>query len=596
MTKTTLARTSRVTNNKMRMMVSGALVFVGIAGITLATSVNFHRANAESGYPKLTATFNNVGTSDNANTKLANFDGAGASYSRQDLAAKGWTPGASISYAGSQLSWPQTTAGQPDNVIAAGQTITLEGQGPSLTFLTAANNGNSTGTGTIIYNDGTSSNYSLTAPDWATGPVAQNIINLARRNRANTTQLTAATQLFPVSIPLDQAKTVAFVKLPMTTGGRMHVFAMDIRERNNDWTASWGASTERVTVGATWKNQTLRQVVHSSIGGDKIRLRFENSYNPSPTKLGHVTVALQQNGKTPYAVPVTVTFNGSQSVTMPAGSDVVSDPLNFNLPAHTRMLVSTYFPDGVAAYSWHTIGMQTNYSTAAGAGDRTADMGNFPSASTFNYSTFIAGVDVESDAGTVVAFGDSITDGPGSLANSDTTYPANLGYRLGDTRGVVNAGIGGNQVLKDSTVVTGNYAAVSRFYRDAIAIPGVKSIILLEGTNDIANNASAANVQAGLKYMVDRAKSYGIKVYIGTMIPFGGANGATTAFDTTRKTVNTWIRSGASGANGVIDFDAAVGLAGSPAKIQPIYDAGDHAHPNTAGNQMLAKVVDLSVL
>ena len=588
---------SRLLRSPKRLSITLAAVML-LAGTAvtapqmLTTRKSAKTAASAATYTTLAGAFNNTAVSDDGAPTAANFDKAGASFSAQDLAAYGWGPGQAITYAGTKLTWPNVAAGKPNNVVAASQVITLSGKGKNLTFVTAADHGPSTGTGKITYSDGTTSSYTLTAPDWVGGNPAQALINLPHRNSSSGQQAGPA-QLFTVNIPLNTSKTVSSVTLPGTpTVGRIHIFALSIRPITTGWTATWGTATERAMAVGPWTNETLRMVVRSSVGGTSARVRFENTYNTAPVTIGHATIAVQQDGWTPKATPVTVTFGGNKSVTIPAGGEAISDAATISIPANSRLLVSEYFPGSITAATVHMNALETNYNAFAGAGDHTADLANYPLSNTFAFTTFLAGVDVSSSAGAVVALGDSITDGIGAGWDTDTRWPDYLSNRLGGTRGVVNEGIAGNQILTD-LVNGGGMAATNRQFRDVIGIPGVKSLVLHEGTNDINAGASAAAVEAGLKQIVSLAHTYGIKVYISPITP---ASNYTADKQAVRSAVNSWIYAGSSGADGLADFRVAITVGGNPEAMYSIYDSGDHLHPNSAGYNSMANIIDVTKL
>jgi lysophospholipase L1-like esterase len=544
-------------------------------------------------YSSVSAAFNNVGVSDNAAPAKGNFDGAGNSYSYQDLVALGWKPGQVVTTAGSKVTWPNVAAGANDNIVAAGQKITLSGKGTALTFLVASDNGPASGTVKLTYSDATTASVTLAAPDWGNGNAAQNIVAGTHRNNTAGQQTTAA-QIFPVTIPLNAAKTLSSVTLPSTVSkGRLHVFTMAIKPVTTGWTGTWGTANE-TAVAVPWQNETLRMVAHTSVGGTQVRLRFSNAMNTVPTTLGHVTVAVQKDAWVPRAKPLDITFGGSKSVTMPAGGEITSDALAMNVPANARLLITEYLPGTVTSATIHYNALETNYNAPGGGGDHASDEGTYPVANTFIFSAFLSGVDVNSSAGAVVGFGDSITDGIGAGMDGDTRWPDYLSYRLGGTRGVVNAGIAGNQLLHDQ--MTGNgVAAINRFYRDVVAVPGVKSVVILEGVNDLNGGASAIDVETALKQVVALAHRYGIKVFLSTVTPAGGRPAAV---ETQHQLVNSWVRSGttATTADYGVDFSEAITIGGNPEDIFTAYNSGDHLHPNAAGYNSMAQWLDTTKL
>lgn len=578
------------------------LFVIGVAAVgvmsTLAVAAQVNTNNtasiqtaAATTYSSVSAAFNNTAISDNASPASANFDASGNSYSYQDLAALGWKPGQAVTYAGNKLTWPNVAAGAKDNVVAAGQKITLSGKGSALTFLAASDHGPATGTGTLTYSDGTTASFTLNTPDWVAGNVAQNIVAGPHRNNPSG-QVTAPASIYPVSIPLNTAKTLSAVTLPSTVDkGRLHVFTMAIKPITAGWSGSWSTANE-TAVSVPWKDETLRMVAHTSLGGTQVRLRFSNTMNTVPVTLGHVTVAIQKDGWVPKGYTTNVTFGGSQSVTMPAGGEVTSDPVALSVPANSRLLISEYLPGDVRSATIHYNALQTNFNAPAGAGDHTTDGGNYPVNNAFIFSAFLSGVDVNSNAGSIVTLGDSITDGIGSNFDADTRWPDYLSYRLGGTRGVANVGIAGNQVLKDQ--MTGNgISAVNRFYRDVMSVPNIKSVVFLEGINDVDSGALATDVELAIKNIVTMAHQYGLKISVSTLTPFGGGSAS---IETQHQAVNAWVRAGGSGANYTIDFADAISGGGSPEGMYGPYDSGDHLHPNSAGYNSMAGWLDTTKL
>ena len=270
------------------------------------------------------------------------------------------------------------------------------------------------------------------------------------------------------------------------------------------------------------------------------------------------------------------------------------------------LAVSMYLPGRTGAATFHADAQQVNWVSTAG--DHAADSG----AGAFTTPTpswyYVSGLVVRSpDADrTVVALGDSITDGVGSTTGADARWPNDLARRLdaldGPTLAVADEGIGGNRVLTGARCC--GASAEARFGRDALDQPGVRDIIVLEGINDIGFSAvpsipgigiSATEIIAGYQDLIARAHARGLKIFGATLLPFQGAGYYTAAGEATREAVNTWIRT--SGAfNGVIDFDAAMRDPGHPLRLNPAYDSGDHLHPNDAGYQAMADAVSLKML
>jgi len=570
-------------------------------------------ARRSSAAAPLTALFDNVGISDDADPTAADIDGTGHSFSAEDLAADGWTPGAEITLDGTPLCWPNVAAGTPDNVVADGQTVAVHGSGGALTFVVASTAGATSGSGTLTYTDGSTQTYTLSNGDWYTGPTDTMAVQLPNWNTPTGTQ-SAAVKLTSDTVALNPAKRLASVTLPAISAApgpstaALHVFAVGIRPSAGPWTGTWAAAGDDGLVGGPWTARTLRMVEHTSVGGSLVRIRLDNDFNTAPVTIGHATIAVQASGATAAAAPVTLTFGGSQSVTIPAGGQATSDGVPFAVPADTNLLVSLYLPGPVAMAPYHSLGEQDMYSTADQAGDQTADIADFPVNNTFGFWTLLTGIDVVSPAssGSVVAFGDSITDGYQSTYNGNDRWPNDLARRLLDQTqypqmGVVDEGISGNRVVSDdftglAGTGTGGIAAVARVQRDILAQPGVRTVIVLEGINDIKSGTSADAVIAGLEQIAAECHAAGLRVLVGTITPFEGYSAYTPAYEAARQTVNSFIRSNGGVFDGVIDFDAAVRDPANPSALLPAYDSGDHLHPSPAGYQAMANAIDLADL
>ncbi|HEX4223363.1 MAG TPA: SGNH/GDSL hydrolase family protein, partial [Pseudonocardiaceae bacterium] len=359
-------------------------------------------------------------------------------------------------------------------------------------------------------------------------------------------------------------------------------------------TATWGPS---MTIdGPDFTNETIRMVVHTTIGGSSVRIKLSNLRSTTPLSVGEVDVATQAHQAT--AVPGSrhlVTFSHARTVTIPAGAEVFSDPVNMTVAPQTSLLVSLYVPQATSSSTWHYDAYDTTYLSEPGDHAADVDDGNYVTATTAWY--YLSGVDVVAPAarGTVVAFGDSITDGYNTPNGAYATWPDDLSRRLAGTNplGVVNAGIGGNRVLTDVPPpnIYQGISAIKRFGHDALGQPGVRDVILLEGINDIGNDAgpngtalTAQDLIDGYLNLIGQAHAAGVRIIGATILPDFGAGYYSAAHEAIRQAVNTWIRT--SGAfDGVIDFDKAVQDPANPGALNPVYDSGDHLHPNAAGMQ-----------
>lgn len=296
-------------------------------------------------------------------------------------------------------------------------------------------------------------------------------------------------------------------------------------------------------------------------------------------------------------------------VEIPPGAEALSDPVQLHIAPLQDLAVSIYLPQATGPATQHALGRQVNY-VASGDHSLDANAGAFTTQTRSWY--FLDDVDVQAtnrDRGTVVAFGDSITDGFNSTVNANPRWPNDLARRLaalhGTTMSVVDEGISGNRVLNDSICCGVN--ALARFDRDVLTQSGVKDVILLEGINDIgfsqlnspltapATNVSAAEIIAGYQQLITQAHAAGVEIFGGTLTPFQGAGYYTAAGEAKREAVNNWIRT-SHAFDGVIDFDRAVRDPANPLVFLPAYDSGDHLHPNDAGYQAMAQAINLAML
>ncbi len=366
------------------------------------------------------------------------------------------------------------------------------------------------------------------------------------------------------------------------------------------WSPSQSAVASRPAAGApdpvpTYANATLRQIVHTTIGGDNIRIRISNEYGDRPLRIGAAHVAIRTTGSTiEAATDRALTFDGKPWGIVRGGAVLVSDPLPYPVPMLSDIAVSLYLPDSSRTNTRHALAVQTTY--VSRHGDQAAN-GTFAADTTLRSWIFLSSVEVTNPAvtGTVVATGNSITDGFASTVDSNRRWPDVLAKRLltsaEPVKAVVNAGISGNRVL---TLGAGP-SLVARFDRDVLLQPGVTHVIILEGINDLSRSnvdtVGAEDIAYGLRQVVERAHERGIVVYGATLTPFERASPAN---ETKRQALNTWIRT--SGVyDGVIDFDAITRDPSQPNRLLPAYDSGDHLHPSDAGYKAMGDAIDLSL-
>jgi lysophospholipase L1-like esterase len=381
------------------------------------------------------------------------------------------------------------------------------------------------------------------------------------------------------------------------------------------WVATWTSSPGGpAATPRSYKNETLREIIHTTVSGNAVRVRFSNVYGTHPLTIGGAHAAVRRAGSslTPGS-DRTLTFGGQPTVSIPSGALVVSDPVKFNLAAQSDLAISIFLPEDTPAETVHRAAFQTSY---IAPGDMTPAAELPSTAENMTSWPFLVGVDVAraTKVEAIVAFGDSITDGTGSTRDANHRWPDALVERLyathrRDSIAVLNAGIGGNRVLHNGAgaLTYSGPSLLTRFNHDVLAQPGVKYVILLEGINDIgvpgtnvapaSDEVTPADIIVGLRQIVERAHEHGLRVFIGTLTPFEGSRIVgyyTPERETRRLEVNKWIRAG-KGFDAVIDFDKAIADPEHPARILPRYDSGDHLHLSDAGYQAMAAAIDLSL-
>jgi lysophospholipase L1-like esterase len=376
--------------------------------------------------------------------------------------------------------------------------------------------------------------------------------------------------------------------------------------RRATWFATWTTSNQEplrnpadsVDRRPVFADRTVRQIVHTSIGGTSVRVRFTNEYGNQPLVIGAAHIALRDTGSAIRAgTDHAIMFGGRGSITLRPGALIVSDPVTLAVPQLSDLVVTMFVRDSIRAVTRHTLATQANYATRSG--DYTSAV-TMPVDTTILGWMWLAGVDVTNSGvtGVIVTLGNSITDGFNSTRSMNRRWPDVLAQRLLTSseppKAVVNAGISGNRVLSPGT----GPSALARFDRDVLAQPGVTHLIILEGINDIgssvANRISADDIILGLHQLADRAHEHGILVYGATLTPAGPRAAFTAELEAKRQAVNTWIR-GSGVFDGVIDFDAATRDPSDPTQMQKAYDSGDHLHPGDAGYKAMGDAIDLTI-
>lgn len=344
-------------------------------------------------------------------------------------------------------------------------------------------------------------------------------------------------------------------------------------------------------------NNTLRQVVHATLGGSRIRVQFSNKYSSGPITINSVHIAVSTGGSSiNTATDTALMFGGSSSVTINAGQEIYCDAVDFNVPPLSNLAVSIYFGAASSTNVTGHPGSRTDSYIKTGNAVST----NFTPDGTKANWWILSGIDLwlDDSYACVVTLGDSITDGRGSTTNANNRWPDNLAARLHadpDTVnvGVINQGIGGNAVVSGGLGPT----ALVRFDHDVIEQPGVRWVIILHGVNDIGYAGSSSvvtNLIAAYEQFIDKAHANNILAYGVPILPFGGSSYDSTSHRTYRNSVNNWIRT--SGRfDAVIDLDAAVRDPADPNKLLAAYDSGDHLHLSVAGYQAMANAIDLAL-
>ncbi len=401
-------------------------------------------------------------------------------------------------------------------------------------------------------------------------------------------------------------------------------------QTKDHWVATW--ATSNITMNnadanaplasartpLSFQNQTLREIVHTTIGGNSIRIRLSNVAGAQPVTFDAVFVGLQKDGAN--LVPGSnhqVTFGSSKSATIREGAEALSDPVALSVEPQQNLAISLHAAASTGPATAHTYALQTNYLSESG--NAAANDSGSPFAKTNTSWFFLAAVDVlapQTVTGAIVALGDSITDGASSTPGTNGRWTDVLARRLGadhtaPAKSVLNAGIGGNRILTSSPCWGEN--ALARLGRDAFAQAGVEDIVLFEGTNDIGQpdtptaslpphvvpclsktQITADDLIAGYKQIIAQAHARGLKIIGATILPYQGFRGWTAQGETKRKAANDWIKTRGQ-FDGVIDFDGILADPTNPARMKPEYDSGDHLHPSPAGHKAMGEAIDLAL-
>jgi lysophospholipase L1-like esterase len=375
------------------------------------------------------------------------------------------------------------------------------------------------------------------------------------------------------------------------------------------WVGTWAASPMAANnPGAKFgapgtDGTTLREIVHISLSGSSVRVTLTNEFGLDPLTIGAAQIAISAGaGAITPAGSTPLTFGGQTSIIIPPGALIVSDPVALKVAPASDLAVSLFLPDQpVNQLTLHPFADQTNYLVPGNA----VNAATLATPTEFFSWDFLKGVDViaSGKGASIVAFGDSITDGAHSTRDANARWPDILARRLQTDKrtadlSVLNEGIGGNRVLHDDT----GPSALARFDRDVLAQPGVKYLIIMESINDIGRATgvtppdvvTAADLIVGLSQLATRAHTHGIKVIGATLTPFVGAKYQTPEGEVMRQAVNQWIRT-TNQLDGVIDFDKTTQDLTHPGMFLPLDDSGDHLHPSDAGYKAMGDSIDLKL-
>ncbi|WP_392668704.1 hypothetical protein [Streptomyces sp. LN785] len=634
--------------------------------------------HASKTYASLQAAYNNTATTDDSNHTTGDADGAGDTLSLQDLKAAGWQPGGKITVDGASFTLPNFGSTSGDNVMAANQTIQMNGtSGQALVFLgfstygfigsqhqdrdttspavpdntsmsaTNCSLGNgtyedcTTPTGAINYGDGTSQSYYLTMPDWVHGSDTLAAVTLLHRNFP-TTQETRSTNIYAFAVPLKAGAAVSSVSLPdLADAARkfvpgVHIIGMSVRDTTTaangaSWTGSWSSPTEErfhFTNTGAFSNQTFREITQASVGGDHVRLRLSNALGTDPLTLDHVTVAPYGDGATVASTPVGVTFGGATSVVIPEGGELYSDPIPMTVETDGVITTSIHLVNQVDYLVMHpwaptdTIG----YVSAVGSGDHTMDTANTAFTATGSvsgrFSDILTGVDVTTTdhQPTISVLGDGLinTRTAGTTAGYATPrFNQWLAYRLRTNTdgipvyGVTSSGIENNYLGTDQGAGAGGRAALTRLDRDVLSVPGIRTVVVTQGLEDIIAGHDDVDIDNALALLRDQLKGWGIKVVFATLTPCDGYSACTAEVDQNRINTNTWITDQLDFTTptvSYVDAEAAVAVTDTTSTADPQalmlgndaapadFDSGDHVNLTEDGYTTISNAFDLASL
>ncbi|MFD4523143.1 SGNH/GDSL hydrolase family protein [Streptomyces sp. NPDC058470] len=377
------------------------------------------------------------------------------------------------------------------------------------------------------------------------------------------------------------------------------------------WVGAWSASPAGAEPGTGTNGmagRSVRNIIHTSASGTSARITLSNLYGRQRLAITHATIAVAATANSAAAAAGTMTrltFGGNTSVVIPPGQQVLSDAVTVRIPSDSDVLVTTFSPTRSGPVTFHPHARQISY---AAEGDLSGEVSGVSYTEETRYWRYLTAVDVLSDesVGTIVALGDSLTDGGTATVGANHRYPDYLSERLraaaddGAPRySVVNQGMGGNQLLTSrSGSPAENPSALSRFGRDVLGRPNVKAVVIDLGINDLLRNPNKVNartITAGLRTLVRQAHAHQLVVIGATLMPFQRSGGYSDPREAVRQAINAEIRAGKV-FDAVVDFDEALQDPYDPRRLRPDYDSGDHLHPSDKGYKRMAEVFDLGSL
>ena len=387
------------------------------------------------------------------------------------------------------------------------------------------------------------------------------------------------------------------------------------------WVTAWATSQQALGDTAV-TNATVRLIARVTIPGETVRIRLDNGYGADSVRIGRAALAYRVQGPLVAAGSTKpLTFGGAVDAILPPGGTLWSDPVAMPVLAQQDLAISLFIPGQNVRPSQHTNAVVTSYRTPNGGGDRTADESRAPFTETLTATWWLKSVEVQSSAaaGTIVAFGDSITDGTCTMLDAHDRWVDVLSVRLGldydaalragrpaKLKAIINEGIGGNTVTREVQPLPDSTPAVERLERDVLSHHGITDVIVFIGTNDLRREGTVAQITTGLSAIISRIRAAGTasggtppRVVGVTMIPRHNVapspnnTGWNDEKSRRRREVNEWIRTKA-GFDAVLDFDAMVRDAKQPDLIQPPLNCGDGIHPSPAGYYTIGRAIPLA--